>query len=142
MDVFIFVVSPDSITSNDCQWEIDIAISYSKQIICMYVDTVDINKIPIALLGRPWIELVPHDYLCNKCHSGHHHHHHHCVMYNVHSCRFRGSSDGKEVDSSDEEHGWLQSVGATLDANFDHQRTHTNVLPDRLPTYLPSLPDP
>ncbi len=57
-DNLVYLISPDSLASQYCQSEIELALSYQKRIICLMVHPLEVKTIPEALRSLQFIELT------------------------------------------------------------------------------------
>jgi WD40 repeat protein len=54
-DTFVFVISPDSISSDTCILELDHAVTYNKRLIPVICREVDATKVPFDIASLNWI---------------------------------------------------------------------------------------
>jgi hypothetical protein len=60
-DTFVFIISPDSVTSEVCKQEIDHAVKQHKRLVPIVRRDVDAKAVPEAMAALNWIFLREHD---------------------------------------------------------------------------------
>ena len=60
-DAFVFVISPDSITSKVCRKELDHAVGHNKRLVPILYREVNADDVPTPLDSRQWISFREND---------------------------------------------------------------------------------